>query len=229
MEGVLKFIGSGGAEGAIVAAIITVLTALIKIPVKKYAQKQPIPERITRFIPIIPFALGGILSLPVVWWQKGEIVFGESYFQLWLCSAGLSIALYSCYENIRDGGRVAFEDAFKATLFAFLKERLGSERTADVKELTERIADLCRRERNGLLKNGLCEEVRELLKDRTDGSEADEVAKRAEELWTELYGGGAYPEEVETVACTATKKYEYEVRKSRISSKTNAGKSEEEE
>lgn len=70
MESVMKFLKSGGVEALILAIAVLLFTALIKIPIKKYAEKRVIPEKITRFIPIIPFLLGGLFSMVVGYVKK---------------------------------------------------------------------------------------------------------------------------------------------------------------
>ena len=62
--------------------------------------------------------------------------------------------------------------------------------------------------------------MQELLKDYLGSEEIGEVSKQVESIWTELYGETQHNEEVEKIACTATEKYEYEIRKSRTATQT---------
>ncbi len=221
MESIIKFLKSGGVEAFILSILVLFLTELIKIPIKKYARKRVIPEKITRFIPIIPFVLGGLLSMVVVSWEQGMIDLNDEFFDLWLSASGLSIAFYSCYENFRDSGNVTFEDVFQTAVYGLLKEKLGKEPAATLKQLTETAVEIFRQEKNGQSSVDFYEEMQELLKNYLDTTEAGAIAKRVEKIWAELYGNNSYTEEVETVACTATEKYEYEVRKSHSVKKTN--------
>lgn len=229
MESVMKFLKSGGVEALILAIAVLLLTALIKIPIKKYAEKRVIPEKITRFIPIIPFLLGGLFSMVVGCWKRGVIEFDDEFFNLWLSSAGLSIALYSCYENFRDSENISFEDIFETAVYELLKEKIGKEAATTLKQLTQMTAKKFRQKHNGQSSVDFYEEMQELLKNYLNSADSGTVAKRVEELWTEIYGDKSYKEEVETVACTATEKYEYEVRKSYSVKKVNTEENEEKE
>lgn len=226
MENIIKFLKSGGVEALILSILVLFFTALIKIPIKKYAAKRVIPEKITRFIPIIPFVLGGLLSMTIVGWKQGTVALNEEFFDLWLSSSGLSIAFYSCYENFRDSGNVKFEDVFQKAVYGLLKEKLGKETATTLKQLTEMAAEKFRQEKNGQSSIDFYEEMQKLLKNYVDTTEAGAIAKQVEEIWAELYGNSSYTEEVETVACTATEKYEYEVRKSHSVKKDNTEENE---
>lgn len=212
MKEIAAFFAKGGVEGAVLALITVCLTALVKKPVKRYAEKRALPAKVTRFIPLIPFVLGGILSALAVWCKRGTFSFGDEFFELWLCASGASVALYSCYENFRDSGKVSFKDELKGAVFALLEEKLSGSDKAVLKELTQNITERCRR--FFAEEKDFCAELRDLLCGYLKDEEADEIAEKVSQIRTELYGV-CYSGEVEKVACTATETYEYEVHKTR--------------
>ena len=112
MEELIHFFTKGGVVSAVMAVVIVLLTAVIKQPIKLLAQKRVLPAKVTRFIPMIPIAMGAALTALVLWIKNGSVQFGDEYFELWMCSSGLSIALYSCYANFRDSGKLEFPDKF---------------------------------------------------------------------------------------------------------------------
>ena len=67
------------------AVVIVLLTAVIKQPIKLLAQKRVLPAKVTRFIPMIPIAMGAALTALVLWIKNGAVQFGDEYFELWMC------------------------------------------------------------------------------------------------------------------------------------------------
>lgn len=91
MEELVNFFTKGEVVSTVLAVVIVILTSIIKIPIKKLAQKRALPAKVTRFIPLIPIILGGVLSALVTWVKSGTL--GDEFYELWLCATGSSIAL----------------------------------------------------------------------------------------------------------------------------------------
>lgn len=225
MEELIEFFSRGGVLSIVLAILIVILTALIKIPIKKMAERQALPAKVTRYIPFIPVVLGGIFSAFITWFKTGAL--GEQYYELWLCSTGASIALYSIFVNFRDSGKLEFSDLLKQGICTLLRQKLGNTKNSELKELTEKIDEWLIVSKSGGT-GDFYAEMQELLKNYMDNEEIGDLIKQVEKVWTELYGESHYNEEVEKIACTATEKYEYEVRKSRTATQAYAnGKTEE--
>ena len=220
MEELIEFFSRGGVLSIVLAILIVILTALIKIPIKKMAERQALPAKVTRYIPFIPVVLGGIFSALITWFKTGAL--GEQYYELWLCSTGASIALYSIFVNFRDSGKLEFSDLLKQQDVS-----MNDAKNSELKELTEKIDEWLIVSKSGGT-GDFYAEMQELLKNYMDNEEIGDLIKQVEKVWTELYGESHYNEEVEKIACTATEKYEYEVRKSRTATQAYAnGKTEE--
>ena len=217
MEELIHFFTKGEVVSTVLAVVIVILTSIIKIPIKKLAQKRALPAKVTRFIPLIPIILGGVLSALVTWVKSGTL--GDEFYELWLCATGSSIALYSIYANFRDSGNVDFIDLLKQGIYTLLCNKLSGGKQAELKTLAETIADRLTLSKSGA-SGDFYAEMQELLKDYLDSEEIGEVSKQVESIWTELHGDTQHNEEVEKIACTATEKYEYEIRKSRTATQT---------
>lgn len=218
MEELIHFFTKGGVVSAVMAVVIVLLTAVIKQPIKLLAQKRVLPAKVTRFIPMIPIAMGAALTALVLWIKNGSVQFGDEYFELWMCSSGLSIALYSCYANFRDSGKLEFPDMLKQGIYECLGKKLNTKNRAKLKELTDSIANCFHLSQVDPVKNDFYATMQEILKEYLGREEISEFSKEVEGLWTGKYGRKDCLEEVETVACTATEKYEYEIRKRRSAS-----------
>lgn len=214
MEEISRMLGSTSAEAVLLAALTVVLTAVIKIPIKHYARKRPLSSKITQFIPLIPFVIGGILAVLVGYLKTGVTELNDRTIELWIGISGSSIAFYSCYENIRDSGRVAFADKLQDSIYRLLQEVFQKKGKAALKDLTLHIAESYYRAKGNRL-NDFYAEMQELLKDDLQEAEIGKLSKQIECLWEELYGADI-AKLSENFACTATEKYEYEVRKERI-------------
>ena len=112
-----------------------------------------------------------------------------------------------------------FIDLLKQGIYTLLCNKLSGGKQTELKTLAETIADRLTLSKSGA-SGDFYAEMQELLKDYLGSEEIGEVSKQVESIWTELYGETQHSEEVEKIACTATEKYEYEIRKSRTATQT---------
>ena len=90
-----------GFETVAIAFIINILTTVIKIPVKKYAEKlDDGGVTLKKYITFLPIVLGCILAViyTYIFVSKTDI-FTEEFMVLWLTSSSLSLALYAVFEK----------------------------------------------------------------------------------------------------------------------------------
>ncbi len=96
---VIEWIVNSKLDSVVIAIITSLLTGIIKIPIKKLAQKTTVSEKITKFITFLPLVLAfGITVLRFYFFQK-EIVFNETFYTKWLSAASLSLAIYAFWEK----------------------------------------------------------------------------------------------------------------------------------
>ena len=106
----------------------------------------------------------------------------------------------------------------KQGIYECLGKKLNTKNRAKLKELTDSIANCFHLSQVDPVKNDFYATMQEILKEYLGREEISEFSKEVEGLWTGKYGRKDCLEEVETVACTATEKYEYEIRKRRSAS-----------
>ena len=96
---VIEWIVNSKLDSVVIAIITSLLTGIIKIPIKKLAQKTTVSEKITKFITFLPLVFAfGITVLRFYFFQK-EIVFNETFYTKWLSAASFSLAIYAFWEK----------------------------------------------------------------------------------------------------------------------------------
>lgn len=99
-ERVIELIAEYGFETVCIAFAINLLTAVIKLPVKKIAAKRENGANITRFIVFLPVVLGLALTLLYGKFIAENFTFGKEFVTLWLTSSSLSLTFYAVFEKL---------------------------------------------------------------------------------------------------------------------------------
>ena len=99
MQEVLKVISENNLETVVIALMVNVLTAIIKIPIKKLSLKSAI-KKYTGYIVFIPIVTAFILSVTYGYLKTGLINVNDYVISLWLSSASLSLAVYAIIEKV---------------------------------------------------------------------------------------------------------------------------------
>lgn len=99
MKQIVVFFSQYGLDVALCALLTTILTGLLKLPLKKIASKSNDYKRITKYITFLPIAIGfGFVTL-YTYFENGVIHFEEIFFSRWLSSVSLSLAIYAFWEK----------------------------------------------------------------------------------------------------------------------------------
>lgn len=77
------------------AFLNNILTALIKLPIKKLSTNK----KITRFITFLPIVIGLAIALLYVYLKNKQIVFNEELLNMWFNNSSFSLALYAFEEK----------------------------------------------------------------------------------------------------------------------------------
>lgn len=100
MEQILDAITQYGLEAVLIALAINLLTWLIKLPIKKAAQRLEDSTKVTRFIVFLPVILGFALSALWTHFFEGGFVFDHAFITLWVASSSLSLTFYAIFEKL---------------------------------------------------------------------------------------------------------------------------------
>ena len=96
---IYELITTYGMNRIILAECICIATGLLKLPVKKFAAKCAVPEKITKYITFLPVILGGGFTAVYYLIMKQPVIFDGKYVALWLSSSSLSLAIYAFIEK----------------------------------------------------------------------------------------------------------------------------------
>ena len=99
MNDLINLITAVGFEIPIIAIATVLLTGLIKQPIKRLAGKAKNPTKITRFITLLPVILGFGLTVLSMFIYTGKVGFTNTFFNKWLSSVSLSLAIYAFWEK----------------------------------------------------------------------------------------------------------------------------------
>ena len=115
-EYIIELIKTYGIEPVLLALLINILTGLIKIPIKKLADKLKDSSKVTRFIVFLPILLGfGLTTVYFELFEKGYI-FNNKFITLWIAATSLSLTFYAIYEKLFPSKKkIASDSEVKAT------------------------------------------------------------------------------------------------------------------
>ena len=110
-EKILQTIAQYGLETVCIALCVNLLTAVIKLPVKKLAKRAKNGANVTRFIVFLPLLLGFALSILYVNFIAREKIFGKEFMTLWVTSSSLSLTFYAVFDKLIPPKNKAESDA----------------------------------------------------------------------------------------------------------------------
>lgn len=98
-------------EIPMIAIVTVLLTGIVKQPIKCLANKTKNPIRITRFITLLPVILGFGLTVLFMFLYRGKVDFTDAFFNRWLSSVSLSLAIYAFWEKFIPSEKKILSDA----------------------------------------------------------------------------------------------------------------------
>ena len=133
MEVISRVIVEHGLDTLIIALMINVLTALIKMPIKSLSSKAKDSCKITRFIVFVPIILGFILVFCYFKFILCDFAFNKEFITLWLSSSSLSLSFYAVYEKIflKKEKKTSVSEESQAIIKELKLALLGEEKTAE--------------------------------------------------------------------------------------------------
>ena len=130
-----------GLETVVIAVIINILTTLIKIPIKNWANKRADGGAvIKKYITFLPIILGFILAIAYTYLFVSNInLFNREFVVLWLTSSSLSLALYAVFEKFfpKNEGDVTFSDDMMYKAYRLIESLSGMDDPKDLKTLAK--------------------------------------------------------------------------------------------
>lgn len=100
MDSILEVITQCGLDTVIIAIVTTILTGIMKLPIKKLAQKLTDSHSLTRFITFLPVIIGFGMTVLENYILFGGIQFAqESFYLQWISAASLSLTIYAFWEK----------------------------------------------------------------------------------------------------------------------------------
>jgi len=97
---ILEFITNYGFETTMMAIVINILTAVIKIPIKKLAKKMQDGTSITKYLTFLPIILGFCVVAGYRFLiTKKNFSFDGNFISLWMSASSLSLAIYAVFEK----------------------------------------------------------------------------------------------------------------------------------
>ncbi len=110
-DDIVQIIAQYGLETILIAVTVNILTALIKIPIKHFANKTKNSSRITRFIVILPLVIGFAITVCYMKFIAGNFTFGKEFVTLWLTSSSLSLTIYAVLEKMIPSKKTILKDS----------------------------------------------------------------------------------------------------------------------
>lgn len=104
---VCKMAAEYGLDTLLIAAIIVVFTGVVKIPIKRLAQKTESGKKITKFITLIPIVSGFGITALVSFALTREVKLGQAFVRQWLAAVSLSLAIYAFWEKFAPSKKAA--------------------------------------------------------------------------------------------------------------------------
>ncbi len=99
MDKLIALLSDDGGITAIAALATVILTGIIKLPLKKLAEKFTCAKKITRFIVFLPLVTGFGMTTLINSLLTGQSHFDAQFFMKWLSAVSLSLAIYAFWEK----------------------------------------------------------------------------------------------------------------------------------
>ncbi len=94
-----EFMMQYGIDTLIISLLNLILTGLIKMPVKRLAEKSENSKKITKFITFLPVILGFGLTALLSFAFNARVDFDRRFYTQWLSSVSLSLSVYAFWEK----------------------------------------------------------------------------------------------------------------------------------
>lgn len=99
MDKLIALLSDDGGITALAALATVILTGIIKLPLKKLAEKFTCAKKITRFIVFLPLVTGFGMTTLINFLLTGQSHFDAQFFMKWLSAVSLSLAIYAFWEK----------------------------------------------------------------------------------------------------------------------------------
>lgn len=86
-------------DAVIVAVVTTILTGVVKIPLKILAKNTGIGDKLTRFITFLPVAIAFGVAVCTEYFFSESIAFSTDLYTCWIAGASGSLAIYAFWEK----------------------------------------------------------------------------------------------------------------------------------
>ena len=143
MSEILHTVTSYGMDIAVCAFLTFILTGIVKMPLKAFAEKSSNSKKYTRFITFLPVVLGFGVAAAYTYLENGTLAFDELFFTRWLSAVSGSLALYAFWEKfipskkkILEAEEIAANKAFVDEVQSFLLKKDAERAAAAESETT---------------------------------------------------------------------------------------------
>lgn len=96
---IMQLVQDYGLNSVLIAAVICILTGLIKMPIKNLASKAKDSAKYTKYITFLPLFLGFGVTILYEYLVTKTFGFTTEFITLWLTSSSLSLAIYAFIEK----------------------------------------------------------------------------------------------------------------------------------
>lgn len=120
---ICKMAAEYGLDTLFIAIATVIFTGIVKIPIKRLAEKTGSGKKITKFITLIPIASGFGITALVSFVLTKDVKLEQAFFRQWLSAVSLSLAIYAFWEKFAP----------------FKKAALSGEELEESKSIVERI------------------------------------------------------------------------------------------
>lgn len=96
---IMQLVQDYGLNSVLIAAVICILTGLIKMPIKYLASKAKDSAKYTKYITFLPLILGFGVTVLYEYFMTKTFWFTAEFITLWLTSSSLSLAIYAFIEK----------------------------------------------------------------------------------------------------------------------------------
>ncbi|MDE5721886.1 MAG: hypothetical protein K2I30_04000 [Clostridia bacterium] len=96
---ICKMAAEYGLDTLLIAALTVIFTGIVKIPIKRLAQKTENGKKFTKFITLIPIVSGFGITALVSFVLTKDVKLGQEFFRQWLSAVSLSLAIYAFWEK----------------------------------------------------------------------------------------------------------------------------------
>ena len=201
MNEIIELFRLYGGKNILMALFVALGMVIIKIPIKKWAEKRPNSVSTIRILTLAPFLIGAAVTAISGCLDK-NFSFETDFIDHWLSYSGLGAALYSCIVNFCTKANPIFSDNLKTALYHCFTDskilKINKRTAANIAETTAKLL------RDSIGEEGFAESFYALVSNQLTREESDKLAQAAEKTYYEL-------ERKKSIIIEKTKaSYEYE-------------------